>query len=406
MNKSISHSTVILFILVYVYLLGGSLQFLTGFSYTVSTAVAVTALLLIYGLHAARKLKLHYDKLVLSVILLIFYIHLTGFINETSYIKIFLYCFFVIVPLSVYLTIKFLISPKLQLIILKYFFPLVAILQLPFLLIQNFGYSFLIKFQNSNQSIDPIDFNFGTFFLKDDHGLGFFILCFISFLWLDERGKTIKHRSLLTIYCSVSVFLTNSTISHLLLALFLLFLVFSKLRPKTWAYLFTACSFFLVLSFLLSSESIQNTTEKAYEALDYQRSLRFYEKGSATRQQTLIVLINEELKWIGEGPYTYFDILTGSFYQAPNFSQWLWLYFDIGLIGLFLFSLFFKRFTYLSQTKAKFHYILLGLLLVYSMFTIVTNSLSFMFTYFLFYHTPPKKELYPYPQQHLKLPSV
>jgi hypothetical protein len=398
MNKSIPHSTVILFILVYIYLLGGSFQFFTGFSYTISTTVAVTALLLIYAMYTARRAKIHYDKLIQSGILLIFYIHLTGFINETPYIKILLYCIFIVVPISAYLTVKFLVTPKTQLNILKHFFLLVGLLQLPVLLVQNFGYNFLIKFQNSNQTIDPIDFNFGTFFLKDDHGLCFFLLCFIIFLWLDERGKMIKHRSLLTIYFSVSVFLTNSTISHLLLCILLLYLIFSKLRPKIWAYLISSCSFLLLMLFLLNSESIQNATEKAFQALDYERSLRFYEKGVANRQQTLIVLINDELKWIGEGPHTYFDILSGSFYQAPNFSQWLWFYFDIGLIGLFLFLIFLRRFAYLPQCKGRSHYLFLGLLLVYAIFTTATNSLSFMFTYFLFYHHPTSHPL-PFPHK-------
>jgi hypothetical protein len=53
------------------------------------------------------------------------------------------------------------------------FFRFVTLIQLPIILIQKYGFDYLIGLNNSTQDINEYDFMFGSFFIRADHSLGF-----------------------------------------------------------------------------------------------------------------------------------------------------------------------------------------------------------------------------------------
>ena len=82
--------------------------------------------------------------------------------NKTDLFKTLLYFIFPLTPLGVFYLYR--IFQKRGLDIENFvnsFFKLVAIIQLPIILIQKYGYNFLIQFNNSNQRINDYDSMFG-----------------------------------------------------------------------------------------------------------------------------------------------------------------------------------------------------------------------------------------------------
>ena len=112
---------------------------------------------------------------VLSIIILV-----SSVINRTPFHKTLLYIFFALNPLAIFYFYKILEirGINFQSFLVK-FSRFVALIQLPIILLQKYGYKFLIKLNNSNQNINDYDSMFGSFFIKADHALGFFLLLYI-----------------------------------------------------------------------------------------------------------------------------------------------------------------------------------------------------------------------------------
>src|SRR5690606_10645005 len=130
------------------------------------------------------------SNIILISLLYIFLIIGSGTVNNTELKKIILYFVFPLFPLGVFLVIDWFIKIGINVKKLSsLFFKVLIIIQLPIILIQKYGYGFLIKFNNSNQSIGDYDFMFGSFFIKADHSLGFFLLIYLlAIIFQYKRG--------------------------------------------------------------------------------------------------------------------------------------------------------------------------------------------------------------------------
>ncbi|WP_181163611.1 hypothetical protein [Pontibacter mangrovi] len=376
-------------LLLYIYVLGGALQFFVNLSFTVSTALTIVLVLGLYFAHAIINKRLLYNKFIGFGLLLASIIILSSLLNHTFFVKTALYLSFVIFPIGAYIATRYFVRTKILHILFNKFFILLGLLQLPVLLIQEFGYDLLIKFKRTSQQVAPIDFNFGTFFLKNDHGLAFFLICLLLYLWLDPKAEHIKYKKIYSLVYVLSILLTNSTISHLLLAVTLLYLAYNKVKPRELlVYLSLALGLISVVAGLvlfMNSNKLQASLTTFINNAHYDRALKMYEAGVATRIQTLVVFINNKVEWLGHGPYSYFDILSGIFYQNPNFSQWIWFYFDLGIVGVVAFILFLLNFDVRGNlNKKRYGSIILGMLFIYAIFSTVTVDLTFTFTFFLF----------------------
>ncbi|WP_347923210.1 hypothetical protein [Pontimicrobium sp. SW4] len=127
-------------------------------------------------------------------------------------------------------------------------------------------------------------------------------------------------------------------------------------------------------------------------SLDRQFSLRTaerqYELGNAKRSQILILMINKiEIKWIGDGPYSYFDIRTGKFKKTKHFTQIIWTYFDLGLIGLVvLFAYIFSLIKYLDIDKGWPKLLFTGVILVYAFYTTILSDIAIMLSLMIIFN--------------------
>lgn len=384
----------LIFFILYSFIIGGFIQFFFGFSNTVITLIGVFTFLFLYLYHLKVKVKKTRFDYSLLIVIMIVYTFVISIINHENIIKPILYSLFFLVPLAIYYLIDnskvFFKTLKIKRILL-----FISLLQLPLLLIQNYYYNFLIEFNNSTQQIAPVDFTFGSFFIKNDHSLGFFLVANILYIWTYPILRNKYQRNIVTLILILNLFLSNSNTSILYLFGAITFLIFKNrksiveisLKKIFYLSIFITIIYFFIDYF--EPKFYLDIQNKLSNSLDYRSALKWYKDGNARREQIIVVLLKEGLNFFGHGAYTYFDALKGEFTGVfRHFSQLIWLYYDLGFIGLSLFSLFIykthKLFTSNSSTYSL--YLTFGLLL-YSFFTIVTYDISFMLTYFIYrYH--------------------
>src|SRR5690606_36645382 len=198
--------TAILFL---IFVVGGSIQYFIGVPNTIYTLMILAIIYLFIFFNILTSWKLYINKVISICIIYLFLIILSGFINKSEVLKVILYSIFALIPLGVYYLYSILENRGISLKpLMSSFFRILALIQLPIILIQKYGFDFLIKFNNSNQKISDYDAMFGSFFIKADHSLGFFLLIYIISIIFKIRCKELKQIScFLLIYISLSIFI-------------------------------------------------------------------------------------------------------------------------------------------------------------------------------------------------------
>jgi len=390
----------------FTFIFGGALQFLMGVSNTILTISINLLLILFCFIYIFLKKKVLFNKVVFSFLIYVGLIFFSAIINSTSLLKFLIYLNFAILPFSIFYF--FFINQKenyLTKISLNKTLLTIALIQLPVLLVQRNFYNTLIEFNNNNQFIASVDFLFGSFFLKSDHSLGFFLLLIIINLIfkVNRNFDFINNRFLISIYLSFTLMLSESNISKALListwAVFILISIYRKI-PKS----FFTRKFFIVISIIFLSTIAYNAKNLNYitsrlggtieKNFTVERSLKFYEEGNAKRLQILIVAINSlDIKIIGDGPYSYFDIRTGEFKNTIHFSQIIWTYFDLGILGLLVILIYLYN---LLKTVLRYNqdlvFFLYPILLIYSFYTTIFMDLAILISFLSIFSLKPNNE--------------
>ena len=381
-----------------VFVFGGLLQFIFGVSNTVLAYGIVATMFLFYFIYVILTKKIVLNNIVGFSLLYIGLVFLSALINRTDIISTIVYCIFPLLPLGVFLFsfINFkegIIVPKKVFRIFFY----IALLQLPLLLIQKNFYSFLIRFNNSGQNIIELDFSFGSFFIKSDHSLGIFLLIIIALILFkrNELKSIVKLPKLTILYLSLTLFLTESNISKLFLVILILsFVVIPIYKKYRGTLVFKLSVFTLATIVAIGGYSIrekQFIQDKLGGKFEKQFSIesanKFYEDGTAKRFQIIIVAATQlNTKWIGDGPYSYFDIRAGKFKKTRHFTQLIWTYYDLGLIGLIVvLAYIISLFAYLKIEKGIPFLFALSIFLFYALYTTILADIAIMFSLILIF---------------------
>jgi hypothetical protein len=226
---------------------------------------------------------------------------------------------------------------------------------------------------------------FGTFFLKADHALGFFLLLNIINVFKNNKEQSItKFPKFVLALLTLTVFIAESNISKLLLAFFIVYLVY-KSFPKR----IRIIGFFVAI-ILIPIGYKQLKKIKAFEREIYffereynpEKSFGNYERGIAKRPQVVISYVTKlPLRVIGEGPYSYFNVLTGKFTNTKHFSQFIWTYADLGIIGLIVVLLLLYELTKSLGLSPKLRYVIFIVIIVYAFMATIFSDLAIMITF-------------------------
>lgn len=381
------------FVVLLTFLIGGPLQFFIGVSNTGLTYIILILMSATYFLYVGVYQKLLLHRVFLMGLIFFAHILLSGIVNQSQITSTLIYSLFALLPLTTFLFCY--INYKQKFISHQQIFKVfhfIGLIQLPIILVQRYFYDSLISLNNSSQQIASFDFLFGSFFLKSDHSMSFFLLSLVASIFLNRRNKSLKIKFPLisVLYFSTTIFLSESNISKLfisiLLGIYFIEPIYFLFKKSPLIKIVTLITIFLGVLFIYGLREKEMITNKIGGKFDNQYTLkvseRQYELGKAKRGQIIIVAANKRShSFFGSGPYSYFDIMSGKFSKNKHFSQLIWTYFDLGLLGLLIAVFYFLSIiSFLDIPRGFFYAFFLSILLGYSIYTTFFSDIAILFT--------------------------
>lgn len=379
------YSFIFIIIVSVCFLFGGFIQFFLGIPNTVISYSVTGLLVTFYILYVLIKYRVFMDKVILLHLLFLFLIVISALVNKTALIKTLIYFIFVLLPLGCYLFFK--VNQKenyISQITISRIYLFIACIQLPVIITQYFGYDYLIGFNRSNQSVADFDFLFGTFFLKADHALGFFLLFNIFNLIENNKCKRItKFPFVFYFYLGLTIFISESNISKLLLGIFIVYMVY-RAFPKNIKIIGILAILIItpfVANQLLKIPAVKGEIHFIQSEYNVKKSYRNYERGIAKRPQVIIAYASKiPFKIVGDGPYSYFNILKGEFAKTQHFSQIIWSYADLGIIGVLLLVMLLYAIVKSLELSIYISVFVFAIILIFAFMTTIFSDLAIMIT--------------------------
>lgn len=379
-NNSLILKVIYLLALCYAFFLAGFFQFFGLLGVTGGTTF-LTIICILFFVFQGWDLKI--KKYNFITIIFFTYILISGILNHKSLAAISLYLLYIIIPIVI-LNLSQIIR-KMPNKILKYFF-IISIIQLPIMLVQKlFG---KVLGQISKKHYAEIDSVFGSFPVADDHGLGMLFLS-VSGVLLFKKENSFFEKIVFIINIMGIILIESNTTKLFFVALIGVYF-FDRMGLKfklNFKYILFA---FIFLYYVLFKTDlipyigeIFNFVE--FRSLSMETSFSLVENGTAGRLQTLIYLFNQPLLIIGNGPFSYFDPFTYEFAFNPNFSQFIWFYYDLGIIGVLMFMVWIVNiYKEVFKKKNSLSNFLFFAFLLYSLFTTSLNSITMLVIFFAF----------------------
>lgn len=365
-----------------IFLLMGILQFL-GLSITMLSYSLILLLCFMLLSFLLIKKKITINSFIIINFCLLTWISISGIINQTKPILIINYFSFVIIPVAIYLLVKAINKTPLK---INFLINTVIIIQLPVLCLQYFLPDYIMY---SQKAISFIDRMFGTFPLSADHFLSFFLIMNIIYIGIKKAALTFFDYFII-IYSILCISLTNSVTSYMLLILTLAYIFF--LRSNIYIKIPSVIISILVLVFAyFNIYEVLGFLQKP-ELLDM-TNVKFIEDGSAGRIQTFFYLFSSDLSIFGNGPSAYFNPFLGEFQLNLNFSQLLWFYYDLGVIGVIFPILLIYSFLFSFNISNHLRIYLFFLVLAYSFSSTIFDQFAFLLTLNIFVSLMENKQI-------------
>ena len=367
------------------FVFGGSLQLFFGVPNTLITYLSVIALSFFVLFYIILKKRIIFNNTTGLFIVFALLILMSGIINKSGFVKTSLYFLFFLTPLSTYLffRINFQNEYISGYLIRKIFF-FIACAQLPIMIFQKYAYPILAELNRSNQGIIEADIMFGSLFLKADHALGLFLLFNIFNIVINNHKKQVtKYPVLMYLYLGFTILYSESNITKLILLVFTAYAIYRAI-PRKAKSIGLVISVIMMFFFINKAKEIKAVRgEIIFMENEYnpKKSYRNFERGIAKRPQVVISYATKiPAKIIGDGPYSYFDIIKGEFKLTKHFSQLIWSYADLGIIGVLLVviilynlikSLYLPRYIFIP---------IFLIIIIYSFMTTIFSDLAIMIT--------------------------
>jgi hypothetical protein len=277
-----------------------------------------------------------FDEVIFTFLILSLEIFISGIISRSSIIDILIFLRIVIFSLLIYQVVKLYLTPKTIIRVIKVMI-IISVIQLPFILLERIVYQYLpISVSNL---VNLIDFDFGTFNFKSDSSMGFYILLIIIFiLFAPKQNYFIKYKWVLLAYLSLTLLITNSSISIVILALIWILYLLKHFNFK--AIFFITIILGLVVGGLYATGSLEIIFTKVIQNVQSNTNtnssaLSSYFSGGYGRGAALDYYLHSDILWFGNGPSKYYNVLDRISYLG-NTGHLLTFYTEVGLIGWML----------------------------------------------------------------------
>lgn len=320
------------------YLFGGTLVYL-GVPFRLYYVILFPLLVII--LYIFNKKKIIFNNVIIICIVYLSVIILSGINNDSPIINILKYLRFIVIPMIIYLFTMIVVNKNNINKIIK-FSIIIALIQLPIIIFQKLNYEILTQLSPTNASSlssSKLDFDFGTFFWKDDAAMTMFLLFIISFVLFDKKHNSIvKYKNMILIWLSITILIANSMIGHFILLFLFIYYVLKHISiKKTIKIIFSimVLSGILILSGYANLWSSQ--IKKSIDQITFKDATdaKIFLEGNYARSAAIVYYFNQPIKIIGDGPSSSYNPVTRK-YLLGNTGIFLLTYSEIGLIGLIM----------------------------------------------------------------------
>lgn len=319
-----------LFYLAFILLfcVGGALVLLGAPFRMASVSLLVLALVPLYGIRIDGVAKLF---AVFVVVILV-----SGALNHSSVRETLLFMRFVITPFAMYYLADLFLSPRNIRKVLNLSVAL-AMIQLPIVIFQRLFYDQIASI--SPVGISRHDIGFGSFYMKDDPALCFFLIGLILFLLFDEKHNwVIKGRMFKSGWFTVTVLLTNSVICQMMLGGIWIYYMLRRLSLRTFIQMGFVSVFGLgMFTYFGWAEQFAHRSRVTIQTISFrgEDDMDAFLSGNYSRAAAIVYYLEQPLKWLGDGPSRYYDPVTGTHFLG-NTGQLFSFYGELGLLGLLL----------------------------------------------------------------------
>ena len=369
-------------IFICIFFLTGTLQFI-GLSSTMFSYSLIMVVCLAFSSVFIIKKKITVNSYMIANLCLLLWIIISGIGNHTNPVLTINYLSYVIIPASIYLLVRYI---DLDFINLKTLINTLIIIQLPVLFLQYFLPDYILY---SQKLIAPIDRMFGTFPLSSDHFLSFFLIMNILYIGTKKSLLTFFDYFII-LYSIICISLTNSVTSYLFVISTLVYIFFlrSNIYIKTYSIVISVGILVFLYFNLYEALTLLGKPE-----LFEMTNTKYIAQGNAGRIQTAFYVFTNKLSIFGYGPSSYFNPLSGGFQLNLNFSQLLWFFYDLGVIGVVLVISLISSFLYSFNIEKNIRIYLFSMILAYSFSSTIFDQVVFMLTINIFVSLFEKRKL-------------
>jgi len=372
------------------YCIGGLLVYL-GLPFRLFYVTFIPLLVIL--LDIIRNQKIKFDYVIIIFIFYMILIFISGLLNNSPINNILKYFRHVSTPLIIYYFVLLVINSNNISKVIKYSI-LLGMCQLPIVVMQKINYeklSSLSPTHGTPLSSSKLDFDFGTFYWKDDPAMTMFLLFIISFLLFDKRNNGIvKNKNIVVIWLSTTILIANSMIGHLILfALFFLYVFKKNNLMKIIQILFSIVTLSMII-YLSGYHSVWTTNiKKSIEQLTFKDSFdtEKFLTGNYARSAAVIYYLSEPIKIIGDGPSSSYDPISRT-YKLGNTGLILLTYSELGIFGIFIIIILFYSFSYNKKRVSKnMSFPIFFILIIYCITSSVLTDASMIFASLIFSST-------------------
>lgn len=256
--------------------------------------------------------------------------------NDKSFSDLYTFSSQIFIALFSYLIVQLAISED-NFVWIGKILQVCSVIQLPIIVLQYFLYSNLPE--KLTGYVAYLDIGSGSFYLKGDPALSFFLVCWITFLLFDRNAyKITKYRTSTVLWLTVTCFITNSKIMQVaIIIVFLLYLLKNLSLKKLVTYGVIGLIFFVSLEVTLpyfgfDDLSIIHRFKKVlYEVhnIDKGSNEKLFLSGEFSRPAAIFYLtVVEPLSLLGKGPGTAIELTPSPLGHIFTY------YIDLGLLAL------------------------------------------------------------------------
>lgn len=378
MQKYTSNYLLLIFVFLYINVFGGILV-----TYGFLTQSTFFLLLLPIFLFISNGLKIR-RNIFLYLIFILLYLVFNKIYNDSNINSVFNYLAFALFPFLIY----YLILNNRGNILSKSFKKVLIftlLIQIPLLVIQIIFYDYLHELTVTD--IIKEDFTTGTFWMKNDPALNFFILMLLNTVLYNKRKIFGKSESLILILiCFLGISFSNSKVGFLCLFLSLIFYMISITNIKKHKYEYLVLLTIFGIVYLILNELIMEKIEVLISRLTNvsDGAIENFNKGEYARAAAIIYFLETPLKIIGDGAGRYLNMNTME-YKLGLHGQSLLMYAEIGIAGIILYySFMLNLLKRLIRKVNKFHIISFVIIMLFTLTSRPFTDISILLSYFIF----------------------